>query len=127
MLARLLWVMLAGAVGTGVRYGVNALAMRTLGAAWPWGTFFVNVGGCFLMSIVAYAATRAVITDDVRLVLATGFMGGLTTYSAFNAETIALVQHRSLALGLLNVGGTVAACLVAGLLGLGLARALLGA
>jgi CrcB protein len=127
MVTRLLWVMLAGAVGTGTRYGVGLVAFKALGPAWPWGTFVVNVAGCFLMSIVGYCAARAVITEDTRVVLATGFMGGLTTYSAFNAETLALADSRSLVAGALNVGGTLAACLVAGLLGLALARALFGA
>jgi CrcB protein len=125
-MTRFLWIVLAGAAGTGARYGVNLFAARSLGVNLPWGTFIVNVVGCFLMSIVAHAAARAVISEDVRLTLATGFMGGLTTYSAFNWETMGLTQHRNLALGLLNAGGTLASCLVAGVLGLALARSLFG-
>ena len=126
-MTRFLWVCLAGALGTGARYGVNLLTTRALGVTWPWATFFVNVAGCFLMSIVAYAGIKAAISDDLRLTLATGFMGGLTTYSAFNWETIVLFQHRNLAMAMANVGVTLAACMAAGLLGLWLARTLFGA
>ena len=125
-MTRLFWVCLAGGVGTGVRYGVAQLAVRWLGVGWPWGTFFVNVVGCFLMSIVAYAGLRAAISDDLRLTLATGFLGGLTTYSAFNWETLVLVHGRGLGAGLANLGGTLGACAIAGVLGLVVARAVLG-
>ena len=126
-MTRFLWVCLAGACGTGVRYGVGLFAARAFGVTYPWGTFIVNVVGCFLMSIVAYAGIKAAISDELRLVLATGFMGGLTTYSAFNWETLVLAQHRNLAMALVNASTTLAACLVAGLLGLALARTLFGA
>jgi CrcB protein len=123
----LLRICLAGAIGTGVRYLVGRAAIRWLGVTFPWGTLAVNLVGCFLMSVVAYASFRIVISPDTRLVLGVGFMGGLTTYSAFNWETIALVRGGEWGIGLLNVGMTVGGCLVAGLLGLALARAMLGA
>jgi CrcB protein len=125
-MALLLRVCLAGAIGTGVRYLVGLAAIRLFGAAFPWGTLAVNVVGCFLMSLVAYAAARLVISSDARLILGAGFMGGLTTYSAFNWETLAFLRDGAWPIGLLNVGMTLAGCLVAGLLGLALARAVLG-
>lgn len=125
-MARFLWVCLAGAAGTGVRYLVSLLAVKLLGVGFPWGTLAVNVVGCFLMSVVVHAGLRSAISPDLRLTLATGFMGGLTTYSAFNWETMVLVQQRSLGAGLLNFGATVLACLAAGLLGLALARSVFG-
>jgi CrcB protein len=82
--------------------------------------------GCFLMSIVAYAAAKLAISSDARLVLGAGFMGGLTTYSAFNWETLAFLREGAWSIGLLNLAATLAACLVAGVLGLALARAMLG-
>jgi CrcB protein len=125
-MGRFLWVCLAGAVGTGVRYLVGILAPRALGTAFPWATLIVNVVGCFLMSMVAYAGAKLVISPVLRLTLATGFMGGLTTYSAFNWETLAYLQGGAYAVGLLNVGATLACCMASGALGLALARALLG-
>jgi CrcB protein len=124
-MARFLWVCLAGAMGTGVRYLVWLLAGRLFGTQFPWGTLIVNVVGCFLMSIVAYAGAKAVLSPDLRLTLATGFLGGLTTYSAFNWDTLALVQSGP-GLGLVNLAVTLVGCLASGALGLALAHAMIG-
>ena len=125
-MARLLWVCLAGALGTGVRYLTGLAAGRLLGTTFPWGTLVVNLVGCFLMSIVAYAGAKLVISPAMRLTLATGFMGGLTTYSAFNWETLEFWQQGAWGAGLVNVAATVLGCTAAGLLGLLVARVWLG-
>jgi fluoride exporter len=124
-MARFLWVCLAGAIGTGARYLVGIFAARALGAGFPWGTLIVNVVGCFFMSIVAYAGAKAALSPDLRVVLATGFLGGLTTYSAFNWDTILLVQNGP-GLGLVNLAVTLFGCLASGALGLALAHAMVG-
>jgi len=82
---QLLLVMFGGALGSGARYGVNLLAGRT---TFPWATLTVNVVGSFLMgALVTLAATRAW-SNEARLLLTTGFLGGFTTYSAFSYETV---------------------------------------
>ena len=125
-MALLLRVCLAGAIGTGIRYLVGLAAIRLFGATFPWGTLAVNVVGCFLMSIVAYAAAKVAISSDTRLIMGAGFMGGLTTYSAFNWETLAFARDGAWGIGLLNVAVTLGGCLAAGMLGLALARVWLG-
>ena len=125
-MTRFLWVCLAGAAGTGLRYLVGVAAGRAFGLAFPWGTLAVNVVGCFLMSIVAYAGGKLVITPEVRLTLATGFLGGLTTYSAFNWETLAFVRAGTWAMALVHTGVTLFGCLGAGVAGLALAKAIMG-
>ena len=127
---RVLLVCLGGALGTGARYLLSGWAARHLGLTFPYGTLTVNVLGsflmCFLMTLMV--TTHAVRTSpEVRLFLTTGVLGGFTTYSAFTYESLALLQERAwLSLGL-NLSATVLGCLVAGLLGLMLARALAGA
>jgi CrcB protein len=123
---RILLIALAGALGTLARYLVGVWAGRTLGASFPYGTLLVNVVGCFLIAIIAYAASLQVISPALRLTLATGFCGGLTTYSSFNLETTQLLQSRAFYVGCLNVGVTLFACFAAGLLGLALARRVFG-
>jgi CrcB protein len=116
---QLLWISLGGALGTGFRYLVGLWAERTLGAGFPFGTLIVNLVGSFLLTAVAYLGLEAqAISQPLRLFLTVGVMGGLTTYSSFNFETLRLVQsgHWSLAAG--NVLGTLLGCGVAGLLGL---------
>jgi fluoride exporter len=125
-MTRVLLIGLAGALGTLSRYAIGVWAGRTLGTGFPFGTLIVNLSGCFLIAIIAHAASLQVISPTLRLTLATGFMGGLTTYSSFNLETTQLVQSRAWATGLLNFGVTVAGCFVAGLLGFALARRVWG-
>ena len=126
-MTRVLLIGLAGALGTLTRYGVGVWAGRALGAAFPWGTFFVNVGGCFLIALVSQLAlSTTLVSPTMKLTLTTGFMGGLTTYSSFNYETTSLLRERAWAAGLANIGLTLVACFVAGLLGLALGRRLAG-
>jgi CrcB protein len=126
-MTRVLLIALAGALGTLSRYGVGVWAGRTLGAGFPYGTFIVNVTGCFLIALVSQIAiSTTLVSPTLRLTLTTGFMGGLTTYSSFNYETTLLLRERGWAAGLTNVGLTLVACFVAGMLGLFAARRLAG-
>ena len=120
---RLLWVCLAGALGTGARYLVGLWATERLGAGFPYGTLAVNVVGCFLIGLVMQTAVMvAEFPPALRLALTTGFMGGLTTYSSFAYDTARMAQggDRAGAVGYFAL--TTAACFVAVLLGVTLAR-----
>jgi CrcB protein len=115
---RFLLVCLAGALGTGTRYLVSLAAAKWLPATFPYGTLAVNVVGCFLIAAVMQAALlSSALSPTLRLVLTTGFMGGLTTYSAFNYETTKLWLNGSYALAIVYLGVTLLGCIVAGLLG----------
>jgi CrcB protein len=126
-MTRVLFIGLAGALGTLSRYFVGVWAGRALGAGFPYGTLIVNVVGCFLIALVSQLAlSTTLISPTMRLTLTTGFMGGLTTYSSFNYETTTLLRERGWAAGLTNIGLTLAVCFAAGLLGLVVARRLAG-
>jgi len=123
---RLLFVCLAGAVGTGVRYLVGLWAVERLGPSFPYGTLIVNVTGCFLIAFVMELALGlATFPPNLRLALTTGFMGGLTTYSSFAYETTAFAQSGAHSAALANFGVTTLACFAAVLLGLTLGHAIL--
>jgi len=125
---RVALVALGGAIGSVARYGVGALAAQLLGPTFPWGTLFVNVSGSFLIALVMHVAlTGTAISLEMRIFLTTGIMGGFTTYSSFNYETLALIDQRAYALASLNLAATVVGCLLAGVLGLASGRALAGA
>lgn len=80
-------VAIGGAVGSVLRHGVNHAAARWIGSGFPWGTFLVNVVGCFLMGVVAALfVQRAQASPEWRALLSTGFLGGLTTFSAFSLD-----------------------------------------
>jgi CrcB protein len=125
---RFFWICLAGALGTGTRYLVGLWAGARLGASFPFGTLIVNVVGCFLIAIVMQLALNvATFPPNLRFALTTGFMGGLTTYSSFNYETMKLFRDGAVGAAAVNFGVTTFACFVAGFLGLALAQKLLGA
>jgi CrcB protein len=124
---RVLLICLGGAIGTGARYLIAIGAPRLLGAAFPYGTLTVNVVGSFLLGAVMHVGlTTNLITPGLRLVLATGVLGGFTTYSTFNYETMEYLREGAFWLAGLNVAATVALCLLASVLGLALARWLVG-
>jgi CrcB protein len=124
---RFLLVCLAGAAGTGARYLLGGFIQRVMGASFPYGTITINASGSFLISIIMYLGLdKQVIGPDLRVVLTTGVMGGFTTYSTFNYETLRFAQNGAYALAALNMAVTVVVCLVTGGLGLLLARAVVG-
>jgi CrcB protein len=121
---RFLIVCGAGALGCGIRYLVSMWAGERIGTTFPYGTLIVNLVGSFLMALAMELSLRLVdFPPNLRLAITTGFMGGLTTYSAFNYESSTLVLDGNLR-GLANVGVTLVGCFGMGLLGLLLARKL---
>lgn len=122
---RLLLVCLAGAAGSGLRYLLVTWTARVLGLAFPWGVLTVNVAGSFLIAAATViAAARAGFSETARLAITAGFLGGLTTYSSFNQDTLKMIEDRAYATAALYVGATLLACLAAGALGAVLARRL---
>ena len=120
---RLLLVCAGGALGSGARYLVSTWAARALGADFPRGTLIVNATGSFVLAFV-FALPGSRVSPELRLFLGAGVLGGYTTYSSFNTETLSLLDQGSVALAVANVALTVVGCLVAGLVGLALGRVL---
>jgi CrcB protein len=126
-MVRFLWICVGGACGTGARYLLSGLVMQWLGASFPYGTLAVNALGSFLLGALMHVGLETqALPPTLRLALSTGVMGGFTTYSTFNYETLAYLQEGRLAWAALNVGATLALCLAAGLAGLALGRLLAG-
>jgi len=123
---RLWWICAAGAAGAGTRYLVSIWAAQRFGAAFPVGTLIVNLGGCFALAVLMHLALTLAWPATLRTALTVGFLGGLTTYSSFNYETMRLMEEGSLGAAGLNMVLTVGGGLTAGWLGLIAARELLG-
>lgn len=115
----------AGAAGTGLRYLVGGWLSQHWGSTFGYGTLAVNLVGSFLIAaVMELAIATAAVPPNLRVVLTTGFLGGLTTYSSFNYETVRFLQERAPALAALNVGVTVVGCLLCGWAGVAVGRLL---
>jgi CrcB protein len=110
------------ALGGSLRYLVSLWAQARGWTTFPWATLIVNVVGCFLITLIVTVAAAVTMRANLRLFLTTGIMGGLTTYSAFDYETTRLFQDGAPLMAFANIGATLVACFVAGLLGIALAR-----
>lgn len=126
-MSRFLWICAAGAAGTGARYLLSGWALAVLGAGFPYGTLAVNVIGSFLIGFVMQVGLATpLLSPTLRMTLTTGFIGGFTTYSTFNYETIRYVQDGAWKLAVGNVLITLLICLAAGFAGIALGRSLFG-
>jgi fluoride exporter len=123
---RFLWICLAGAAGTGARYLIAVWAAQRLGSAFPYGTLLVNLVGCFAIAGLMHAALTLGWPATTRAAVTIGFIGGLTTYSSFNYETMRLFEEGALATAGLNLVLTLLGGFMAGWLGLITAREILG-
>ena len=104
MVAKLLWLSGAGALGTLARYGLAGLVQRLHEGGFPWGTLVVNALGCFLFGIVwTLAEERLVIGGETRLIALVGFMGAFTTFSTYAFETSAMLRDAEWLLAAANV------------------------
>jgi CrcB protein len=104
------------------------LVQSRFGTGFPYGTLAVNLIGSFLIGVVMHLGLQTeMFTPMTRIVLTTGFIGGFTTYSTFNFETLRYLQDGAWGLGALNIVLTLLGCLVAGLAGWAAGRMLIGA
>lgn len=124
---RLLLICLGGALGTGARYLLSGWVLHKLGPGFPYGTLAVNTIGSYLLAAIMYAGIETTaMPPTLRLVLATGVMGGFTTYSTFSYETMRYLQDGAWAVAVANVAVTVVGCLAACIGGWATARWIIG-
>ena len=120
-------VFIGAGVGGAVRHGVNIWVARLLGTHFPAHTLVINVVGSMTMGLVAgWFAMKGGATGHLRLFLATGILGGFTTFSAFSLDAVLLWERHEPMLAALYVGGSVAASIAGLVLGLWLMRTLYG-
>lgn len=120
-----LYVALGGALGAAGRHFVSLSATRLFGASFPLGTLVVNVAGSFLMGLlIAYLTKKGNLAGpEWRLFLATGVLGGFTTFSAFSLDAVFLWERGETGGAIFYVLGSVMLSILALIAGLMLVRA----
>jgi CrcB protein len=119
----LVLVALGGAIGAALRHLVNLGSLRLVGANYPWGTMAINVAGSLAMGIfIELLARRFNASNELRLFIATGILGGFTTFSAFSLDFAVLWERGAAVPALAYAIASVAGSILALFLGLWLAR-----
>lgn len=114
-------VALGGALGTVLRYAANVACTERFGPDFPYATLAVNMIGSGLLGFFSQIlASRAIAGVPLALVVGTGVLGGFTTYSSFNLETLRMLQHGQIGRALFYASLTFVTCLSFGALGLAL-------
>jgi CrcB protein len=91
------FVFVGGGIGAALRHGVNRAALAFFGPSFPIGTLFVNVTGSLLMGVLAgLFLPKAGASQELRLFLTTGVLGGFTTFSAFSLDAALMWQRGDL-------------------------------
>ncbi|HTK93512.1 MAG TPA: fluoride efflux transporter CrcB [Verrucomicrobiae bacterium] len=116
-----------GAIGSILRFLTSLAAAQWLGADFPYGTLIVNLLGSFIIGFVQeIGGETLMISDDVRLFITTGMMGGLTTYSTFSYETVRLMETHAWTEAWINVLVTTACAVGLCFLGIAAGRLVIG-
>ncbi|ABW68782.1 fluoride efflux transporter CrcB [Desulfosudis oleivorans] len=101
---RIFLVMIGGGLGAASRYGVGLMTVRLWGTRFPWGTLAVNLVGCFLIGLLFALSDRVrLLSPEMRLLLVTGYLGALTTFSTFSLETVSAGRAGLTLLPLANI------------------------
>ena len=99
-LMKVLLVALGGAFGAAARYLINISPVATFLQPFPFHTFIINVSGSFL---IGFLAVKFDLSDTMKLLAITGFLGAFTTFSAFELETFELMREKNLLTAVLYV------------------------
>ncbi len=117
------WVGLGGFLGANARYWLGLWVDTNWSNQFPWGTFVINISGCFILGLFATIMSERIIpAPHLRLLVSIGFVGAYTTFSTFEYETLRLAEGGSMLRALANVLASVLVGFLAVWLGTKLAR-----
>lgn len=102
-------VFLGGGLGAAIRHGINLASARAFGTGFPYGTLLINITGSLVMGLTAaYFAFKGDASQHWRLFLATGVLGGYTTFSAFSLDAALLYERGEVGAAAIYVLASVA-------------------
>lgn len=116
-------IVVAGGLGALLRYALGRMAVNLQWTALPFGTLFANLIGCFLIGYLSWVLVhRFQVSEQLQIIVITGFLGGFTTFSAFSLETISMFESGAHLRAITYVSVKVVLCILMCLLGLVLAK-----
>jgi fluoride exporter len=113
-LLKYLMVGVGGCLGSILRFWLGSYIGNKMGSRFPYGTFVINITGSFLVGLVfALLTVKTQWSPNWRYLIPIGFIGGYTTFSSFEYETLRTMQEGQIGLGLLYVAASVVVGFVA--------------
>jgi len=104
---RVIWIGLAGFVGTLARYWLSGVVARRYGETFPYGTLAVNAAGCLFAGALFYLMyDRFLTSPTLRSMVFIGLLGGFTTFSSYGLQTFTLLRDGELLLALVNIAAS---------------------
>jgi CrcB protein len=110
------WVALGGALGTTARYWLSGVVARSVGETFPWGTMVINISGSFVIGffgVLTGPDGRWFVGSNARQFVMIGICGGYTTFSSFSLQNLNLANDGEWVRAGVNIGLSVALCLIA--------------
>jgi fluoride exporter len=118
-------VFIGAGIGGSIRHGMNIWVGRLMGTHFPYHTLVINIVGSLAMGLVAgWFTERGGAAGHTRLFLATGILGGFTTFSAFSLDAISLFERGEAVAGGIYIVASVGLSMAAVMTGLAIMRAL---
>jgi len=105
-------------LGGSFRYLLSQFVQGRFLSSYPYGTFTVNIIGCFIIGLVFAVSGKYNLSPEWRLFLATGICGGFTTFSSFSFETMAMIREGQYLYSFLYIGSSIFLGLIAVYLGM---------
>jgi CrcB protein len=125
MIKSILLIALGSSIGSIARYFCQKWFADTIQHSFPWGTFVVNILGCFLIGLIYGTAERTtLLSPQTRLFLITGLCGGFTTFSTFAFENMNLLRSGDITYALLYIAASILLGIGAVFAGIGLIKLL---
>tara|TARA_B100001250_G_scaffold296938_1_gene258471 strand:+ start:243 stop:620 length:378 start_codon:yes stop_codon:yes gene_type:complete len=118
-------IAVGGAFGAISRFWITTNVDKLYPATYPWGTFIVNLIGCFFIGLLfVLFSEKLLLADNVRSLLVVGFLGAMTTFSTFSLDALVLIEQGQYGMAFSYLLGSVVACLIATFVGINIARIL---
>ncbi len=107
-----LLIVAGGGIGALLRYSLSLLAQKQLGNSFPHGTLAVNIIGAFIIGFAWEVSQSLIISDNIKLFVFMGFLGGLTTFSTYSLETVNYFRNNEITKAFLNIVLSNISCII---------------